>query len=40
MAEAEEAGRIHTEVEGARRLQATEHDAAQGGQMQLQDLEN
>ena len=40
MTETEEAGRFQAEVEGARRIQATEHDAAKGGQMRLQDPGN
>ena len=40
MAETEEAGRFQAGVEGAYRFLATEHDAAQGGQMRLQDSGN
>ena len=39
LAGTEEAGLFQAEVEGARLLQATEHDAAHGGQMRLQDPE-
>ena len=39
MAETEDAGRFQSGVEGARWLQAKEHDAAQGDQMRLQDPE-